>query len=88
MVCGVLPHVDLRIQALIQLGQRFGEGQTVAVEQILMLFLLLGEHVQQGGMRFAHIDVQAHALHLAEGNGLQPGSACECGSVRAEWFCE
>jgi hypothetical protein len=42
-----LPHINLRVQALIQLRQRFGEGQTVAVEQILMLLVLLRQHIQQ-----------------------------------------
>ena len=34
MVCGVLPHVDLWVETLIELGQRLREGQTIAVKQI------------------------------------------------------
>jgi hypothetical protein len=37
----------LRIQALIQFRQRFGEGQAIAVKQVLMLLMLLGQHRQQ-----------------------------------------
>ena len=66
-----LPHVDLRIQALIELSQRFREGQAVAVEEILMLFMLLGEHIEQHRMGLTHIDVQTHAVDLAEGDALQ-----------------
>ena len=67
-----LSHVYLRIKTLIQLRQRFGEGQTVAVKQILMLFMLLRKYIQQGGMRFTHIHVQTNAVHLTERYALQP----------------
>ncbi len=66
-----LAHINLRIQALIQLRQRFGEGQTVAVEQILVLLVLLRQHFQQRRVGFTHVDVEAHAVHLAKRHALQ-----------------
>ena len=41
-----LPHINLRVKTLIQFRQRFREGQTVAVKQILMLLVLFREHIQ------------------------------------------
>ncbi len=66
-----LAHVDLRIQTLIQLRQRFGESEAVAVEQILMLLVLLSQYVQQRGVGFTHVDVQSYAVNLAERYALQ-----------------
>ena len=66
-----LSHINLRVQALIQLRQRFGEGQTVAVEQILVLLVLLRQHFQQRRVGFTHVDVEAHAVHLAKRHALQ-----------------
>ncbi|KUT19420.1 hypothetical protein AWE58_20725 [Escherichia coli] len=56
---------------MIQFRQRFREGQTVAVKQILMLLVLFREHIQQHGMRFTHVHVEAHAVHLTERYVLQ-----------------
>ena len=66
-----LPHVDLRVEALIQLGQRFREGQAIAVKQILMLLMLFRQDIQQRRVGLAHVDVQTHAVDLAEGDALQ-----------------
>ena len=66
-----LPHVDLWVETLIELGQRLREGQTIAVKQILVLLMLLGEHVEQHRVGLTHIDVQTHAVDLAEGDALQ-----------------
>ena len=66
-----LPHVDLWVETLIELGQRLREGQTIAVKQILVLLMLLGEHVEQHRVGLTHIDVQTHAVDLPEGDTLQ-----------------
>ena len=34
--------------------------------------MLLGQHVQQHRVGFPHVDVQPHAVDLAEGDALQP----------------
>ena len=67
-----MSHIDLRVQALIQLRQRFREAQAVAVKQILMLLVLFGQHIKQRRVGFPHVDIQAHAVDLAEGDALQP----------------
>ena len=33
--------------------------------------MLLGQHIQQRGVGFTHIDVQSHTVNLAEGDALQ-----------------